>query len=137
MPLGRLTINGYDAYEKWGLSLSDGARAELMTPAPNKSRAYNVSRLRHGKEPVGSPERKESREVSLRMHITGPRESWVLAKYRQFCQVLDEGTLDIVSYDVPDTVFHFKYLSCSDFSVLKTIMKFTLKLEEPNPNNRV
>ena len=137
MPLGELKINGIDAYAKYRLSLEDGAKAVLMTPAPNKERAKNRSRLRHGEEIAGSLERKDSREVSLPMHITAKTSEIGLSYYKLFCEVLDKGILDIEYSGLPDTVFHFRYISCSDFRTLyDELMKFTLKLEEPNPNDR-
>ena len=138
MPLGELRINGVDAFSEYHLSLEDGAKGVLMTPAPNKPRAKNRSRLRHGEEVAGSLEMKDSRELALPMHIVASTTADGLYYYGRFCQVLDQGTLDIEYSGMPNSVFHCKYVSCSDFRTFRDeIIKFTLKLEEPNPNNRI
>lgn len=137
MPSGELKINGLDAYDTYGLSLSDGGKAELMTPPANKGRAFNTSRLRNGKESVGSPERVDSREVSLPMHITAPTSEVGLARYAAFCSVLRGGTVDIMYKGLPTEEFHCKYVNCSNFTEFRNmIMRFTLRLDEPNPANR-
>lgn len=138
MPYGGLKINGYNAFSTWRLTLSDGALAALLTPAPNKERARNSSRLRHGVEIAGSVERKDSRELSLPCHITAPNFATGLSCYSSFCNILAGGTVDIELPDLmPDKIFRCKYISCSNFTSFRNeIMQFTLKLEEPNPNNR-
>lgn len=137
MPLGELKINGVDAYNAYHLSLTDGGKAILMTPAPNKARARNSSRLRHGVEIADTLERKDSREISLPMHISASTSAEGLAYYQAFCSVLDSGTVDIMYRKLPDLEYHCKYLSCANFVEFRNqMMFFTLKLEEPNPNDR-
>ena len=137
MPLGELRINGEDAYSKYHLSLEDGAKGILMTPAPNKQRAKNRSRKRHGEEVAGSLEKKDSREMALPMHITAATTAEGLQYYYLLCQLLDAGTLDIEYAGIPNKIFRCKYMSCSDFRTVRDeLIKFTLKVEEPNPNNR-
>lgn len=137
MPSGELKINGLDAYDRYHLSLTDGGKATLMTPAPNKERARNSSRLRHGVEIAGSLERKDSREISLPVHITARTSEEGLQYYNLFCAVLDQGTIDIMYKGIPGVEFHCKYMVCTNFLEFRNqIMKFTLKLEEPNPNDR-
>lgn len=137
MPLGELNINGLDAYEHYHLSLTDGGKAELMTPAPNKDRAHNSSRLRHGQEIASAIERKDKREIALPMHITARTSVQGLAYYNAFCAVLDAGTVNIELSSLPNVMFRCKYLSCSNFTEFRNQMfRFTLKLEEPNPANR-
>ena len=138
MPLGELNINGDDAYQLYGLSISDGGKAELMCPAPNKERARNTSRLRHGSEIAGSLERKDSRVLALPVHITAPNSVTGLQRFKDFCQVLDGGTVNIeLTRDLPGVIFRCKYISCTNFMEFRNEMfKFTLKLEEPNPKNR-
>lgn len=138
MPLGELKINGFDAFDKYRLSISDGGKAALMCPAPNKERARNTSRLRHGSEIAGTLERKDSRELSLPMHITAPSSQVGLQKFNDFCAVLDAGQVDLeLTRDLPNVIFRCKYISCTNFMEFRNQMfKFTLKLEEPNPKNR-
>lgn len=138
MPLGELRINGDDAFTEYGLSISDGGKAILMCPAPNKDRARNSSRLRHGSEIAGTLERKDSRELSLPVHITASNSQVGLDRFNRFCAVLDAGTVDLeLAMDLPGVIFKCKYINCTNFMEFRNQMfKFTLKLEEPNPNDR-
>ena len=138
MPSGELKINGQDAYNEWGISLSDGSLAALMTPPAMKERARNSSRLRHGEEIVGSVERVASREIALSMHLTAPNATIGLQRYYSFCNsVLTSGTVNIRYSLIPNKEFKCKYISCSNFTDFRNeLMTFTLKLDEPDPANR-
>ena len=47
--IGKLKINGKDAYTTWGVYLLDGGVSALMTPPAAKPLVTNKSRLQHGK----------------------------------------------------------------------------------------
>ena len=138
MPSGELKINGVDAYKQWGISLSDGAKAILMTPLAMKERARNVSRLRNGVDIIDHTEKVESREITLPMHLTAPDSTTGLARYNSFCtDILYHGAVDIMIRVLPTVEYHCRYLSCGNFTELRNqIMKFSLKLEEPRPDSR-
>lgn len=126
-----------DIYEEYGMSLEDTALSTLMTPAANKERAKNRSRLRHGEEIAGTLERKDSREITLPFHISAPTKAKCLAYYDKLCNILEHGTIDIMTVYQPGVVYRCKYENCQSFSeFMLEMMKFTLRLEEPNPNNR-
>lgn len=126
-----------DAYEEFGMSLEDTGISALMTPVPAKARAKNRSRLNHGETLAGSLERKDAREITLPFHISAQTKEVCLQRYHKLCQLLDLGTLVIWSSHVPTEAYHCKYLSCTSFSeFMMSLMKYSLKVEEPNPYNR-
>lgn len=129
-----------DAYNTWGVSFTDAALSSLMTPAPAKAPIENKSRLEHGKRVIADTlySRKDERDVTLEMHIKAANKSLFWQRYDAFCeQVLEAQFIDIKSGYIQGKVFHMTYVSCSQFSeLMQQIAKFTLSLNEPNPDNR-
>lgn len=138
MPRNELKINGIDAYEQWGVSLSDTALSALMTPASNKAFISNKSRLEHGKRVVVNDVKLDERSVTIAINLTAKNEEDFFAKYEAFCnEVLAVGDLTIWTKYQPLVLYRMIYESCSQFSqFMRGIGKFSLKLTEPNPNNR-
>lgn len=135
--IGDLFINGKDAYQEWGLFLSDTSLSSLMTPAPNKKFIENSSRLEHGKRVITSNPMKDERNLTLQVCFTAPNEDLFFKRYSSFCKELDTGVLDIKTRYQPDIVYKTIYVSCSQFSqFMRGIAKFTIKLIEPNPSDR-
>jgi len=134
---GELTINGYDAYDKWGISLEDDAMSALFTPASNKDYVSNESRLENGKRVVVSSPKSDSRDVILPLHLCADSKEAFLTNYLSFCEELKKGALDISTKYQDGVTYHFVYVSCTQFSqFMFGIAKFSLKLTEPNPTNR-
>ena len=139
-----------DAYDVYGISLTDASLSRLMTPAPNKAAIENKSRLQHGKRVVRDVRYtlKDEREVSLEMHLTAPTRASFWSRYRSFCRkYLDSGFIDMYHRDIhetlptqdspTDTVFRMTYLDCEQFSEFcQQLGKFSLRLSEPDPTNR-
>ena len=138
MPKGELFINNVDAYTQWGVSLSDTALSALMTPSANKAYITNKSRLEHGKRVIVNDTKVDERSITINIHLTAPNEQEFFNRYNKFCQeVLAQGVVDIKTKYQPNVVYHMIYESCTQFSqFMRGIAKFTLKLVEPNPNNR-
>lgn len=138
MPKGELFINGVDAYTQWGVSLSDTALSALMTPSANKAYITNKSRLEHGKRVIVNDTKVDERSITINIHLTASNEQEFFNRYNKFCQeVLAQGVVDIKTKYQSDVVYHMIYESCTQFSqFMRGIGKFTLKLLEPNPNNR-
>ena len=134
---GELYINGKDAYDTWGISMTDTSLSSLMTPAPNKEYIENSSRLEHGKRVITDNAKVDERSLSLEIHLIAPTRDLFFERYLSFCEELKKGALEIkTSYQV-DVVYRMIYKSCSQFSqFMQGIGKFTLKLEEPNPEDR-
>ena len=134
---GELYINGRDAYDIWGISMTDTSLSALMTPAPNKEYIENSSRLEHGKRVITDNAKVDERSLSLEIHLTAPTKDLFFERYLSFCEELKKGLLEIKTSYQKDVVYRMIYKSCSQFSqFMQGIGKFTLKLEEPNPENR-
>lgn len=134
---GELFINGKDAYLTWGISMDDTSLSELMTPPANKAVIENESRLQHGKRVVMSDLKLDQRNLTLQINLTATTEAQFFARYSDFCKELATGVLDIKTKYQPDVVYKTIYLSCGQFSqFMRGIGKFSLKLNEPNPNDR-
>lgn len=134
---GDLYINGYDAYDKWGINFEDGAFATLIAPPPMKDFVQNASRLQHGVRITAKAPRYDSRDVTLPFHIIARSTSAMLDQFTLFCQqVLATGKMEICTRHNPDTLYHLWYVSCSQFSNVGGLAKFTLKATEPDPTNR-
>lgn len=132
-----LYINGKDAYTTWGITMDNTALSELMTPPSNKAFIENESRLEHGKRVVPANPRIDARNLTLQINLTATDEAQFFERYKNFCEELATGVLEIETKYQPGVVYKTVYQSCSQFSqFMRGIGKFTLKLVEPNPNDR-
>ena len=143
MPKGELFINKdaggnwQDAYELWGLSMTDMGLSALMTPAANKDYIVNESRLEHGKRVSTRNAKVKSRDLNLPVHFTAKDRDSFFKAYYEFCGELKKGDIIIKTKYSPD-VYKCVYKSCPQFSqFMQCMAHFTLKLEEPNPTDRV
>lgn len=142
MPVNEVFIkyNGTfeDAFVRYGLSFEEEGLSRLMTPAPHKEPVQNKNLAMHGTSIAGNVNYKDVRTLSIPFHITAPDKATFFQRYWRFCQeVLDTGWVHLKHAALTDKVFHFRYVDCQQFSQFNREMaKFTLSLEEPNPNNR-
>ena len=142
MPAGELFIkkkggDWEDAYNVYGLSLSETGLSRLMTPAPNKSAVTNKNVISHGASVVQDTFYKDVRQVSLEVHITARTKQQFFERYAAFCAVLDLGYIRLYTKYQPNVVYHFLYVDCTQFAEYQREMaKFTLTLEEPHPEVR-
>lgn len=137
MPKGELFINGKDAFVEWGISLESSALSALMTPPPNKELISNESRQEHGKRVVASNGMIDSRDINIPFHIKARNQDEFFLRYTSFCNELASGVLEIRTKYMPNVLYRTNYLSCSQFTEYRLgLAKFTLKLNEPNPNDR-
>ena len=76
--------------------------------------------------------------MSLTLMLVASDETDFFKKYKSFCtDVLEKGFLTIQTSFEPDVYYHFEYNSCSQFTqFIRQMAKFSLKLTEPNPNDR-
>lgn len=134
MPRGELKINGYDAYQMWGVSLEDQAIAALMTPHAMKEDITNQSRLEHGTRHWAEFPKVAQRDLTLPIHLVARSKNEYLRKYASFCEELRKGKIDIETSYEPNVVHHCLYQSCTQFTQFYGgIAKMVLKLVEPNP----
>lgn len=134
---GELYINGKDAYDTWGISLSDSGLSALMTPAPNKEYIENKSRLGHGKSVINNNVRIDERNITLPIHLTASNKNEFFSRYSSFCEELAKGYMEIMTSYQPNVLYRMYYISCNQFSqFMHGIGKFSLKLNEPDPTDR-
>lgn len=137
MPEGELYINNKDAYVTWGISMDTSSLSSLMTPPQNKELIENKSRIEHGKRIVVHNPRFDERTITLTFNLTAKTEKQFFIRYSKFCEELATGILNIKTIYQPNIIYRTIYLSCSQFTqFMRGIGKFSLKLNEPNPNNR-
>lgn len=137
MPKGQLKINGQDAYETWGMSLSDTALSSLMTPAPVKAYITNKSRTQDGSRIIADNAKVDERTVTLQMHITAPNVTQFFNRYNALIEVLQAGEIEIWTSLNPTECYRMYYQSCTQFSEYhRTMAKFSLRLLEPDPTDR-
>lgn len=136
----RISINGQDARATWGLSLTHGALAALMTPPPMKDRIVNKARTTNGARPITNPamEKVDERQINIPVHFVAHDETDFLQKYESFCNELKKGRL-YIEVTLPSNrtlVYDTYYISCTSYShFYGGIAKFMLKLQEYNPAN--
>lgn len=136
--IGELFINNKDAYTTWGISLDETSLSTLMTPVPNKDFIENKSRLESGKRVTTDNPQVDDRSFALQIHLTASDKTQFFSRYESFCKELATGVLNIKTSYQPGVVYKTIYQSCSQFSqFMGGIGKFTLKLNEPNPADRV
>ena len=147
MPHGQLNIfnwagvNG-DAFDLFGVSLSDGAVGTLLTPPAAKERVSNESRLENGKRiDIQAPAYVQSRELTLEMHLIANSYEQFLSRWRAFIAAITATGEGIkLRYTVygQQIEFNLQYLSCTQFAAYDgRLAKFALRFIERNPNNGV
>lgn len=136
-----LYINGADAHKTYGIIFGEDSLTALMTPPPVKAYIENKSALSHGKQVLNdedTPPKLDERDVQLTFYLRAKNLEQFLTRYQKFCEVLQCGKIDIRTKYQPKVTYHCKYISCSQYSQFNgRLAKFVLKVNEPNPNNRV
>lgn len=138
---GECYINNKDAHDEWGVIFGDNSFTALLTPAPVKSYVENKSALIHGKQVLSgeeNPPKVDERDVQLTFAIKANNLTEFLTRYANFVTELEKGKLDIRTKYQPGVVYHLLYISCQQFKQFNgRLGKFVLKLNEPNPKNRI
>lgn len=142
MPKGELFIKDFasgtwlDAYDEWGMSMSDTGLSVLMTPVPNKEYLKSSSRLENGTRVIVNA-KKDERSLTLPFHITAKTKELFFERYEKVCEILAQGNIWIKTKYQPNVVYKCVYINCSPFSqFIQQMAHFSLKLEEPNPADR-
>ena len=127
-----------DMFKQWGISFDSKALSALMTPPPMKEWPENQSRLENGTRKITSTPRYDERTINLSMNMWATSENTFLSNYSNFCtNVLKNGVVNIMSSFQKGTVYRCVYVSCQNFGEYqRQLAKFSLRLVEPNPNNR-
>lgn len=130
-----MIINGTDARTAWGVIPAPGFTAALLAPAPLKSPVQSEIRLEHGTRTLVIP-KLAKRDITIELGISAKNPQQFLTRYNGFIAELYKGNLDIETDAIPDTVFHCRFVSATQFTHFTRLAKIILKLEEPNPANR-
>lgn len=130
-----MIINGTDAGTAWGVVPAPGFMAALLAPAPLKTPVQTEIRFEHGTRTRVIP-KLAKRDITMELSILANNPQQFLTRYNGFISELHKGNLDIETDAIPDTVFHCRFVSATQFSHYSGLAKIILKLEEPNPANR-
>ena len=130
-----LIINNKDAFETWGVNMGDGFLESLYSPSPMKEVIENKSRLEHGKRVILNNQKKD---LTLVFTLMGESQLDYINKYKAFITEISSGDIEIKVPVLGEEVYHVYYLRATSFawSVDRTFSKISIKLCEPNPNNR-
>lgn len=136
--IGDVKINSFDAFERYGINLEDGALSTLMTPPALKPFIESKSRVRHGKTIIAKTPKYDDREITLPFHLIAKSKEEFFRKYALFCEeVLSIGKFELRTKYQPGVVYRLVYLSCTQFRQFQREMAvFALKVSEPNPIDR-
>lgn len=128
-----------DVYQEWGVSLDSTALSALMTPAPLKDMIENTVATEHGKRVVSSNRKMDERTITLGINLSASTKETFLTRYGNFCSyVLFPGRIDLATKYQNGVIYHLDYLSCQNFGEYRQeIAKFSLRVLEPNPSNRI
>lgn len=135
-----------DTEKRWGVFFADNSVTALMTPAPKKSYITNKSALINGKQVLtsnGNQPKTDERDVQLTFGLKASSFAKFIMQYRSFVEELKKGAIDLTLYVWEgDTyireTYYLNYVSCSQYSEFNgRLAKFVLKLNEPNPENRL
>lgn len=147
MPHGQLNIfnwagvNG-DAFDLFGVSLSDGAISTLLAPPAAKERVSNESRLENGKRvDIQAPTHFQAREITLEMHLIANTFEEFLSRWRAFLAAITATGQGIkLRYTIygQQMEFNLQYLSATQFGVYNgQLGKFAVRFIERSPSNGV
>ena len=135
----QLIINGADAFERYGITLSSGGFTALRKPAPNKPFIESKSRQQNGKRVIRNNPKKDERSLILPINMTASSEEDFITKYDLFVsEVLDTGRVDISTSSQPSVVYKCIYEDCQQYQeFMMGMAKFMLQLTEIDPSDRV
>lgn len=131
-------INDKDAKQTWGIVFDSSSVSALMTPPPMKAYIEDASRLEDGKRVIVDNAKVESRNVTLTFSLMARNETEFFSRYNSFCEEIQKGLMNIELSILSNVVFKCVYKSCSQFTQYNNrLAKFSLKVEEPNPKDRI
>lgn len=133
-----LIINDKDAWETWGVNMSDGFLETIATPPPAKPLLENKSSREHGKQVLAEKMLLEERDINLTISVEGATQSQYLQRYEDFLTELQKG-VTIIKVPILKKGYKVTYSNSSKLllNIDITFGKFTLKFNEPNPNDRI
>lgn len=134
-----LIINGFDAFQQWGVRMGDGFLDAIFAPEPLKEFIENKSRLEHGKQVLYNNPKIDERDVTLVFTLQGHSSDDYLSKYVAFKTELQKGKVEIKVPVLGNEVYRLTYLRSTSFglNIARTFSMISVKFNEPNPANRI
>ena len=135
---GEVFINDLDAFEKWGISFTDKSISMLMEPEPLKNPVENKSTIRDGKQIRKEDQPKvDERDLTLAVQLYARNRTELFSRLKSFKTELKKRRIVIRTKYEPGVYYRCDYQSCTQYtSFHRGLATFSLKLNEPNPNNR-
>ena len=135
---GEVFINELDAFEKWGISFTDKSLSTLMEPEPLKNPVENKSTTRDGKQIRKEDQPKvDERDLTLAVQLYARNRTELFSRLKSFKTELKKRRIVIRTKYEPGVYYRCDYQSCTQYtSFHRGMATFSLKLNEPNPNNR-
>lgn len=133
-----LFINGLNAFENWGVFMDETSLTTLMEPEPLKDPVSNKSTTQDGKQVRKELQPKvDERDITLSVNLCAKNRTQMFANLLAFKKELKKRRIEITTCYEKDVVYRCDYKSCQQYqSYNRGLAKFSLKLNEPNPNNR-
>ena len=133
---GQVFINTKDAFTTWKMVLQQGSFEELLKPAPQKALIENESRAIDGKQVVAYNPRMASRELTLKVSISGTSQANFLTNMKNFFEEL-KG-ISVWKVTALNMTFRLVYKDCQKMNYKGTdkFSSFMISFEEPYPTNR-
>lgn len=131
--VGKLKINGTDAYTMWGAVLEDGSYEKLLSGDAMKDYTINQSRSLDGVEVLIKNPRMKERTITLTFLLIGTS---FLSQFSAFLETLQSG---LIHLNVPELNKTYKLIYEANTSVTQirlTMGKVSVKFLEPKPNDR-
>lgn len=135
---GEVFINDLDAFGNWGVSFTDKSLSTLMEPEPLKNPVENKSTTMDGKQTRKETQPKvDERDLTLAFQLYAKNRIELFAKLKAFKTELKKRRIVIRTKYEPGVFYRLDYQSCTQYtSFHRGMATFSLKLNEPNPNNR-
>lgn len=149
MHKGKLRINGWDAWEKWGVVMGDGFIDSLLAPPPPKPAIRSSSRLENGIRMILRPKKTpfdayaryiDSRDLTLMFNMHAVTERALVDNRAAFLDEMLSGWVDIcvpsISEKGPYRLVWTGLGTTFSVSLDRRSCRMMLKFTEPNPTNR-
>lgn len=135
---GELFINDNDAFERWGICLSDSSLCTLIEPEPLKDAVSNKATTENGKKTRKEQTPKvDERDMTLYVQLYATTRDELFSRLKDFKTELKKRRINIRTKFEDGVVYRCDYKNCKQFkSYFKGFATFSLSLNEPNPANR-
>lgn len=136
--IGEVFINGLDAFGNWGISFTDKSLSTLMEPEPLKDAIENKDTTRDGKQIRKEAQPKvDERDLTLAVQLYARNRGELFSRLKAFKTELKKRRIVIRTKYERGVYYRCDYQSCTQYtSFHRGMATFSLKLNEPNPNNR-